>query len=183
MQTWIALLRGINVGGNNILPMKDLRRILEGLGYESVLTYIQSGNCVFRSAIDAPVKLEDEIGSGIEKQFGFRPHVFVLSLEMLDAAIVANPYKQAMDDPKSLHFSFLSEPVCDVDLSPLEALRKESESFTLTDFVFYFHAPDGIGRSKLAAKVPQLIQVPMTGRNLRSVLKIAELAQSITDAV
>jgi uncharacterized protein (DUF1697 family) len=179
MQIWIALLRGINVGGNNILPMKDLRGLLDDLGYENARTYIQSGNCVFQSGENEAGKLEGEIGSAIEKQFGFRPHVFVLTLDALDEAIAANPYPQANDDPKSLHFSFLAKPARDVDLGALEALKADNEAFTLTDAVFYLYAPDGIGRSKLAAKTERHLAVPMTGRNLRSVLKITELARGI----
>lgn len=182
MQTWIALLRGINVGGNNILPMQDLRGILDRLGYKSVCTYIQSGNCVFRSSISEPAKLEEAIGAAIEKQFGFCPQVFVMTLDALTKAIAANPYPQAIDDPKNLHFSFLSEPTEGIDFSALEAFQKESEDFTFKNSVFYLHAPEGIGRSKLAGKIPGIIPVPVTGRNLRSVLKIAELAKSITDA-
>ena len=179
MQTWITLLRGINVGGNNILPMKELRGLLNGLGYENVRTYIQSGNCVFETPTKDAGKLEDEIASAIEKRFGFSPHIFVLTLDALDEAIVANPYSQAHDDPKSLHLSFLAKPARDVDLDALEALKTDSEAFTLTDTVFYLYAPDGIGRSKLAAKAERYLAVPMTGRNLRSVLKIAELARGI----
>lgn len=176
MTTWIALLRGINVGGNNLLPMKDLRALLEGAGLIEVRTYIQSGNCVFEAAETDPRALEQMMATAIDGAFGFRPQVLVLSAANFTAALVANPYPEGADDPKTVHLSFLAEPASSADLSALEALRAETERFHLTDQVFYLHAPDGIGRSKLAAQVERHLGVAATARNLRSVMKIAALA-------
>lgn len=178
MPTWIVLLRGVNVGGNNILPMKELYDLLTDLDCKNVRTYIQSGNCVFQSATRSGGQIEKKIGEAIEKKFGFRPRIFVLTADAMDAVIADNPYNQGDDDPKSVHVFFLAKPAVGADLSALEAFRKGGEEFTLTDHAFYLYAPDGIGRSKLATKIERHVPVPMTARNLRSVLKIAELAQS-----
>lgn len=178
MKTWIALLRGINVGGNNILPMKDLRDLLAEFGYEDAATYIQSGNCVFRSVeTDAPV-IADNIGSAIEGGFGFRPHVFMLTPGTLNAALEANPFPQGVNDPKSVHLFFLAKSV-NADLDALAKFSKENEAFSLTDEVFYLYAPDGIARSKLAENIGKFVPVPMTARNLRTSIKLAELAQAV----
>jgi len=178
MAVWIALLRGVNVGGKNILPMKDLRDLLADIGCENVRTYIQSGNCVFQSGERKAGQIEKRIGEAIENRFGFRPQIFVLTADALDAVVANSPYKQGNDDPKSVHIFFLAKLAKGADLSPLEVLREGGEEFTLTDRAFYLYAPDGIGRSKLAAKIERHVPVPMTARNLRSVMKIAELARS-----
>lgn len=176
MNTWIALLRGINVGGNNILPMKELRGLLENLGLSDVRTYIQSGNCVFRSDAKSPGDLSNQIATAIEKQFGFHPPTLVISRDELAATIDANPFPDG--DPKTVQLSFLFEPARNADLDTLEALKVPSEQFNLTDKVFYLHAPDGIGRSKLVEKVGKCIPVEMTGRNLRTALKLLEMASA-----
>ncbi|MBO6505046.1 MAG: DUF1697 domain-containing protein [Kordiimonadaceae bacterium] len=176
MNTWVALLRGINVGGNNILPMKDLRSLLDAQGFIDVKTYIQSGNIVFRSGSDDQSGLTRQIEDLIEQGFGFRPPVLLLSQETLNAAVSANPYPDG--DPKTVQFCFLFAPAPGTDMDPLHELAVPSEEFTLTDSVFYLHAPDGIGRSKLVAKMAQHIPTEMTVRNLRTVLKLQELANT-----
>tara|TARA_E500000318_G_scaffold76365_2_gene70968 strand:- start:13 stop:555 length:543 start_codon:yes stop_codon:yes gene_type:complete len=177
MQTWIALLRGINVGGNNVLPMKDLRVLLEGLGLQNVRTYIQSGNCVFEAGEADESQLAGAISAGIEKAFGFRPEVMVLTVEAMKAALAGNPYPEGMEDSKSVHLYFLSHPAADADMDVIGEMRKPSEHFTLSDRVFYLHAPEGVGRSKLAGQVEKALRVPVTARNLRTALKIVELAE------
>jgi uncharacterized protein (DUF1697 family) len=177
MRTWVALLRGVNVGGANILPMKDLRDLVLGLGHLEVRTYIQSGNCVFRSGAGDATAIGMGIGRAVERRFGFYPSVMVLSAEALDQAIAGNPYSQGRDDPGKVHLYFLSEPALGADLEALEALRRDDEAFTLTENVFYLHAPAGIGRSQLAQKAERLLGVPATARNLRTAQRIAGLAQ------
>ena len=176
MNTWIALLRGINVGGNNIVPMKNLRMLLEGLNFLNVRTYIQSGNCVFECEVSDPSKLATAVTEKIGDEFGFRPEVMLVSKGELQAAIADNPYPEGADDPKSVHLFFLSQPTQDPDLESLRAVQKPSERFSLSDRVFYLLAPEGLGHSKLAAKVEKALRVPVTARNLRSAQKIAELA-------
>ncbi len=178
MTTWIALFRGINVGGNNILPMKALKALLIDLGCEQPESYIQSGNVVFSTQEDDALKLSTAISDRIEADLGFRPDVLLLTVDQLQAAIEANPYPQATDDPKSLHLSFLTAPAATADLGAMTALKSDSESFRLTESVFYLHAPDGIGRSKLAAKVEKLLGVAATGRNWRTVCKIRAMLEA-----
>lgn len=175
MSTWIALLRGINVGGKNILPMKDLRALLQGLGFENVQTYIQSGNCVFSSPDIDAASMSARIKGAIQSRFGFAPAVLILAENEMREAIAANPYPQGADDPKSVHFFFLSEPVIAADEQALDAIKLASEHYTLTDKVFYLFAPDGVGRSKLAAQVERILGVATTARNLRSALKVLDL--------
>ena len=91
MNTWIALLRGINVGGRNRLPMKDLAGLFEAAGCEQVKTYIQSGNVVFTVDSDARKQIADDVATAIEKNHGFLPAIFLLSAVMLAEAIAAFP--------------------------------------------------------------------------------------------
>lgn len=174
--TGIALLRGINVGGRNPLPMKSLREILAGLGLRRVRTYVQSGNAVFEAPADGCDGLASRIGEAIGRKHGFVPQVLVLTVEELQRAVVGNPFPAAESEPKSLHLSFLETAPAAPDLEKLENLRRDSESFRLIDQVFYLHAPDGIGRSKLAAAAEKALGVTATGRNWRSVQAILALA-------
>jgi uncharacterized protein (DUF1697 family) len=177
MKTWIALLRGINVGGRNILPMAELRTDLEALGLDGVRTYIQSGNVVFRASDATAESLAETIAGAIEDRHGFSPSTFVLSHEQLAAAIDANPFPEGTAEPRTLHFYFLSAPAPEADLQALDAVRSENERYELTDEVFYLHAPDGIGRSKLAASVDRHLGVATTARNYRTVDRLLSMVR------
>lgn len=175
--TWIALFRGINVGGNHILPMAELRERMTALGLADVKTYIQSGNLVFRDAIDDGPTLSKRIRDAVEEGYGFRPHVLVLEAKEFTSILAANPYPEAVVDPKTLHVHFLAEPAHAVDPETIEELRAATERCTLTDRAFFLHAPDGIGRSKLAGRIDRLLGVVATGRNWRTVQKIQALVE------
>ena len=179
MKTWIALLRGINVGGNNILPMAKLRELLEKLGHKNVKTYIQSGNCVFQSSEHAPSNIEEALSTFIEQEIGFRPQIIALTLDDFNDATSNIPFSYNHDTPKHVRLFFLAEPATQPNLEKLDDLKAESEELFLTDKVCYLHAPEGIGRSKLAAGIEKCVGVPTTARNLNSALKIANLAKTI----
>src|SRR5690606_12564916 len=95
MPTWILLLRGINVGGNSRLLMKDLKRILASFDLENVRTYIQSGNVTFQTSEAVSATLAEEIAARIEEHSGFRPHLFLLPADQFERAVAANPFPQA----------------------------------------------------------------------------------------
>jgi uncharacterized protein (DUF1697 family) len=173
MSTYIALLRGI--GGNYTLPMKGLVELLEGMGLSDVRTYIQTGNAVFRSEELGPSELSEGISAEIENRYGFAPRVIVLTPEELGAAVASNPYPEAESEPRTLHLTFLASTPEDPDLAALERLRKDNERFTLEGRTFYFHAPDGVGRSKLVARIERSLGVPGTARNWRTVSRLAEM--------
>ena len=176
METYIALLRGINVGGNNRLPMKELVSILEAMGGKNVRTYIQSGNAVFQSGSKNSERLSVQLSAEINKKFGFEPDVLLLERAELDRAITENPFPEAMSDPASLHLGFLAARPVNPDLTKLNSIKKMSERFHLAERVFYLHAPEGVGRSKLAAGAEKILGVPMTDRNWKSVCSIGAIA-------
>jgi uncharacterized protein (DUF1697 family) len=177
MPQWIALLRGINVVGNNRLPMKELVADLQSLRLENIRTYIQSGNVIFDAKEKVAGPLALKIGKQIERQHGFRPHVLLLSAKTLQATIDANPFKRAAAVPQSLHFYFLDQPPAKPDVPALDAVKAKTESYLITDRVFYLLAPEGIGRSKLAASVERRLGVAATARNYRTVCTLAEMAK------
>lgn len=175
MNTYIALFRGINVGGNNILPMRDLVEALESLDLENIRTYIQSGNVVFCSKKKDVKKLSATIGLSIEKNKGFSPKILILSLNDYKQAINSCPF--TVKDGKLLHYFFLASIPKSPNLEGLLAIKVSSEEYELINNVLYLHAPNGIGRSKLAAKAEKLMGVPATARNWNTVQKLLLLAK------
>lgn len=176
MTTWIALFRGINVGGRNILPMQGLKELLEELGGIDICTYIQSGNVVFRHKEGQATRLSQTISQAVLNRFHFAPHVLLMTAGHMASALEANPFPAAEENPKALQLYFLSATATEADMDGLNKLRSASEAFRLIGQVFYLHAPDGIGRSKLAARVEKLLGVPATARNWRTACKVFELA-------
>lgn len=181
----VALFRGINVGGNNRLPMSDLSALLEGLGLSEVRTYIQSGNVVLcaddRDAAPSTGRraLAARIRDAIREAHGFAPHVLLLDADELRAAIRENPFPEAEPSPTSLHLFFLDTEPERPDLVVLDALRADGERFALLARRLYLHAPAGLGGSKLALKVERVLGVPATARNWNTIRRLDELARSL----
>lgn len=173
----ILLLRGVNVGGANRLPMPEFRQYLTELGLTHVQTHIQSGNVVFAGG---GAGLQDIVSAGMKLRFGFAPRLFFYSLAEFTAILAANPYAaQGAADGALVHVFFLSAPCADGEAAQLTALCARDESITFTPRAAYLHAPSGIGRSKLAEKLGQIKSLDLTARNHTSVSAIAALAATI----
>ena len=153
--------------------------MLESIGLENVLTYIQSGNVVFQSTTTDANQLSQTIKTAVGESHGLAPEVLVLSIGEFHDAIAACPFTDGDPDPKTLHLSFLASIPTDPDLDRLEVIRSPSERFQLAGSVFYLHAPEGIGRSKLAANVERAVGVTMTARNWRTVTKLMSMAEEL----
>ncbi len=177
MTVKVALLRGINVGGRNLLPMKGLRELFVELGCRDVQTYIQSGNVVFKSEEDDDA-LSRRIMDDIKQKFGFEPFVQVVEGSVFTAIAEANPYANDAIDPKFLHVLFLAARPDKPDIRKMNDRKSPTERFVLTDDALYLSAPDGIGRSKFAAGVEKWLGVPATGRNWKTVCKLVEMVAS-----
>jgi len=175
MKTYIALFRGINVGGNNMLPMKELKVVLEKNGCESVRTYIQSGNVILNSAAPDATKLAKQLSAAVAKSHGFEPSVFLLTRAELEGAAAGNPFPGAAENPQSVHLFFLDGVPEKPDLKALEALKTKTESFALKGRVLYLHTPDGLGGSKMAARAAKCLGVQATARNWRTVSTLLEM--------
>lgn len=178
MPAYVALLRGINVGGKNKVAMAELRAIAESLGYGAVATYIQSGNLVFTHDDDTWA-LAGAIQGRISERLAIRPDVVVLSRDQLAEAVENNPFP-GVTDHKSLHAVFRDR---ELDAGELEAVseiqRRTSETGSLDTVkvvgrTSYLHTPDGIGRSKLAAMLAARLK-DGTARNWATVTKLLEM--------
>ncbi|WOI52085.1 DUF1697 domain-containing protein [Parvularcula sp. LCG005] len=174
MTRWAAFLRGVNVGGHGKLPMKDLRARMDEAGFSDVATYIQSGNVVFDRAGE-PASVEKKLSILIEDHFGLRPPMRLMTLAALIDAEAQNPYPNPAE-LKHVHLWFLASAPATPDLEALQALKIPGEVFVLQTDIFYLHAPEGIGQSKLADKVERHLGVSGTARNLRTVRAMLELA-------
>ncbi len=176
--TYAALLRGINVGGNKKLPMADLRTLLEGLGLDGVRTYLQSGQAVFTSGHGDEESLAADIARAIEKRFGFTVGVVVRDHAYLAAIVADCPFPAAELEGKQLHVTYYSVPLADDRFAGLDQAAFLPEEFRLGDRALYLYAPDGLGRSKLAAELsrPRLSKgVVATSRNWNTVVKLVEM--------
>ncbi len=155
--------------------MKELVSILKALGYANVQTYIQSGNVVFNSEEKVGEKETGEISREILDKKGFEPTVMLLGAAQLQDTIKNNPFPT--DSGKALHFYFLESHPQEPNIERLNSVKAESEEFKLIGNVFYLYAPDGIGRSKLAAAVEKSLAVPVTARNWNTVSKVASMVE------
>jgi len=177
--TWVVLLRGVNVAGKNLLPMKDFAALLGSLGGEQVKTYVQSGNAVVRFGRSSAAGLAQRIGVTIYDTLGFRPYTAVLSLDEIAAAVAANPFPEAVPDPTSLHVFFLGAAPRAQDIKALEAKKSANERIALVGTNLYLHAPDGFAKSALARSVESQLSVNATARNWRTVSRLLEMAQAV----
>jgi len=175
---WIALFRGINVGGNNKLPMKDLTKVMLAAGLTDVKTYIASGNALFDYDL-REAALEKLIGDLVETNFGFRPSIFLITLAHLEKLLVENPYRDREHQGKAQHIFFFKAPPEKVDRDLLDSLKADSEAYEINDEVMYLYAPEGIGRSKMVEKIGRAIKVDMTARNLNTVETLRDMAAEL----
>ena len=176
MERYIALLRGINVGGKNLLPMKELVSLLQSMGARDVITYIQSGNVVFQSVIAQRQDWCERLTQNILEVKGFAPQLILLSKTELDRAIEHNPFP--IGDGKSLHFFFLAKEPEQDSLMKLASVKTENEQYLLNEQIFYLYTPDGFGRSKLATRVEKLLGVHTTARNWNTIVKLVQLSDA-----
>lgn len=178
MQTWIALFRGINVGGHRKIPMKDLKSLFASNGFHNVQSYIQSGNVVFEADSKTARDVREEVEGLIEEAFGFSVDVLILPVVAFRQALAACPFEVEADDEKTVHLFFFTNAAPDApDVAGLEKVKAASETFELSEVGLFLHAPDGIGRSKLVERVDRLLGVQTTARNLKTLKAIEALAQ------
>ena len=174
MPKYVALLRGINVGGHKRMPMKQLTRALEGAGLSEVQTLLQSGNVVLKSAQRSASTVEKRVHDAIEEEFGFDVSVLVRAQKGFLEEVAANPFSaEGEADPKAVHF-FFRRRGAPIDESAVEKLRAADEHTFACGDVFYLFAPSGIGRSKLAARAESVLG-EATARNARTVSRLVAL--------
>lgn len=178
MTMYAALLRGINVSGHKKVSMAELRTLLTELGHGDVRTHLQSGNAVFSSASDDEDALAAELERAIEKRFGFPVPCLVRDGTYLAAVAAACPFPAAELEGKQLHITYYGQPVDAERFAGIDPAAFLPEEFRLGDRALYLYAPDGLGRSGLAAALsrPSLTKgVIATSRNWNTVVKLVEM--------
>ena len=170
--SYVAFLRGINLGPTNKISMPELRTMAEGLGYTEVATYINSGNLIFDST-KKPATLEREIAAAIKDSFGLRIDVAVRTPAQLKKILADNPYPDGK--PSQVTVAFLTKAAPPSAQEKVAAMATEAEPFTFAGQDVYVHYSNGIGTSKLAEKFSSVIGVSSTVRNLNTVTKIIAL--------
>jgi uncharacterized protein (DUF1697 family) len=191
MASHVALLRGINVGGRNKVPMAELREVVTSLGHTGVSTYIQSGNVLFSTPDSDDARLASALESAISDRFGIWSSVVVRSRDELARILDANPYPDE-PNPKFVHVVFMdSEPPAEV-LDRIKAAESEAaakgsrDTVTAAGETLFLHTPDGFGTSELAQAVFKIIGPPAkqrerglaaTARNWATATKLLSLCE------
>lgn len=170
MSRYVALLRGINVGGRTTVPMAALRETCESVGCTDVATYIQSGNVVLDSPL-TPAKLRAALESAIAERFDVAPAVMIRTPAQIADVLESNPFPEA--DTGHLHVGFHSEPP---DPTSVADLENPPEQLAVLGTETYFLLPNGIGRAKLPVLYGRRVRIPITVRNWRTVTKLGEMS-------
>jgi uncharacterized protein (DUF1697 family) len=194
MASHVALLRGINVGGRNKVPMADLREVVTSLGHTDVSTYIQSGNVLFSTADTDTAKLAAALESAIEDRFGIWSSVVVLSRDDLAGVLAANPYPDE-PNPRLVHVVFLNATPASDLLTRISAAgdavaaKGSRDTVRAAGRALFLHTPDGFGTSELAQNVFKIIAPPAkakkhglaaTARNWATATKLLSLCEQET---
>ena len=172
MKTYIVLLRGINVSGKNKLPMADLRNLLNELGFQNVKTYIQSGNIILTSD-ESKTTICKKIKDGIATKFGYDVPVITRTISEWKKAIKNYPFPT--ENEKIVGFSFLNKVP---EATTIDIKNIGEDKYKIDNDVVYLNCPSGFGKTKLTNNsIEKKLNVIATTRNLRTTLKLLELAK------
>jgi uncharacterized protein (DUF1697 family) len=176
MSVFVALLRGINVGGKNSLPMRDLVALFEDLGCRQVRTYIQSGNVVFEANEALGRRVPEAITRAIAKKTKLTIPVVTRTASELVKNLRDNPYLGKKADPARLYVAFLAEKPSAAQISALDPERSPGDEFVVKGRDVYLHLPNGVGKSKLTnAYLDSKLGTVSTLRNLATIQKLAAM--------
>jgi uncharacterized protein (DUF1697 family) len=177
MPVYVAMLRGINVGGHKKIKMDQLRAALEKIGLEQVKTYIQSGNVVFKYAKISPEALSKKIEKKILEEFGHSVSVITRGADEIKKSISDNPFlKERGIDEEKLHVTFMSGVPAPDALKQLETLTLAPDRLRCLGKELYFYLPNGMAESVLMKKpVDRLLGVVTTTRNWRTVNTLQQM--------
>jgi uncharacterized protein (DUF1697 family) len=181
MAVIVSMLRGVNVGGHNMIKMDALRAIYESLKLRDPQTYVQSGNVVFRTDERDLVLLARRIENGIERRFHFRPDVIVRTTSELRDAIARNPFAMRESiEPGKLLVTFLAGDPGPEAREGVLKIKADPEELSISGRELYIYYPVGMGRSKLSwMAIVKTLKTTGTGRNWNSVTKLLEIAERL----
>jgi uncharacterized protein (DUF1697 family) len=173
---YVALLRGINLGGANLMKMDDLRAVFTELGFKNVRSYINSGNFAFDSRKTPEKLLIKKIEDAVEARFGRRVHVMVREQKDIGRIIKNNPFEGQYESHKHMHVLFLKEPMPAEKARLLYESALPGEKYEVVGREIYNLLPNGVAGSLLTKGFfERKPAVPYTGRNWRTVEKLGEL--------
>ena len=178
MAMHVALLRGVNVGKANRVPMADWRALLERIGCRNVVTLLNSGNAVFVANRQAPAKLAARISERLAQEMGVDVPVIVKTAAQFAVIVADNPFAKSVADPSRLLVAFAQETAALRALAPIAALATPPDHFHLGAAAAYLHCPDGIFTSKAAAGLLGKAGRGATSRNWSTTLKLQALLSS-----
>jgi uncharacterized protein (DUF1697 family) len=180
MTVHVALLRGINVTGNNRLPMAALTEMFVAAGCTDVKTYIQSGNVVFAAKDAAAKKVPGVVSAAISKKFRFSVPVVLFTLDEVRAVAKKNPFLKAGKEGERLHIAFLDAAPSKAQVASLDPARSPGDEFAVAGRAVYLSFPNGVGRTKLTnAYLDSKLGTVSTLRNLRTVQALIELGEAL----
>lgn len=177
MKTFVALLRGINVSGQRMINMKELKALFQKGGFQNVMTYIQSGNIVFGSE-ETTKNLEKNIADIIKNHYGFEVPVLVLTEENIGKIIKNNPYNNGKKDITKLHVTLLDDTPDAKLLASTRDEKYQSDEFTIDEKIIYLYCPDGYGMTKFSTMFfEKKLGVTATTRNWKTIEALQKLAK------
>lgn len=178
MPKYIALLRGINVSGKNIIKMEALKQLCSQLGFLQIQTYIQSGNLIFEAEQKDHLQLASEISAAIAKEYGYHVPTIVLSIETLTSIANNNPYINENKDASFMHITFLgTKPKSDADIQ-IQAKLQADEAYSITPNAVYLYCPSGYGNTKLTNQfLEKQLGAQATTRNWKTIQTLIQLAK------
>jgi uncharacterized protein (DUF1697 family) len=174
----VALLRGVNVGGKNKVPMADLAVVFTEAGCSAVRTYIQSGNVVFTAPAEIVPGLAALLAEGIEARFGVRSPVVLRSAAELARVPEQSPFL-ATDGPERLHVMFLADLPASAAVAKLDGERSAPDRFVVVGREVHLHLPGGVARTRLTNDYfDRTLGTVSTMRNWNTVAKLIDMAQA-----
>ncbi len=183
MSVVIAMLRGVNVGGNNVVKMEALRNMCESLQCTDVATYVQSGNVVFRTAAKDTEKLRTKLESTIASTFGFAAPAVFRTVGDLQRIVAGNPFaEQVVTEPAKVHVTFLYRDPGDTGRAALRAMAFAPEVVRIEGREIYLYYPLGAGRSKLRwGPIEKALGTAGTSRNWNTVVKLLAMGEELEE--
>ncbi len=176
---YLALMRGVNVGGKNKLPMKDLLEVFAESGCENVKNYIQSGNVLFDAVPSVTAELPHRVAARIEERFGFRAPVVLRTAKEVATVIAGNPFLDAAVAEDELHVYFLGDLPDPTRAGQLDPDRSPPDQFMVRGREIYLRLPNGMARTRLTnAYFDSKLATTSTARNWRTVTRLFQLMTS-----
>ncbi|MBC7383425.1 MAG: DUF1697 domain-containing protein [Bacteroidia bacterium] len=181
MQTYISILRGINVSGHKMMKMEALNALFAELGFKNIKTYIQSGNVVFQFKETPTDVLEKKIAKKIIEAFFFEVPVIVKKFIEVETILINNPFLNSRkEDPKLLHLTFLAAKPEEAELDKIKRGNYGADEFIVTDKSIYLFCPEGYGNTKLSNNFfERKLKLTATTRNWKTLNELVKIAKEM----